>query len=170
MRLLFAGDSLIEYGDWQERFPGHEVYQYGIAGETVEGLLSRLQTVMKDVVDADGVFLMTGINNLAMDDRGFVVAYRKILAAFKARYPSARIFVNSLLPVRYPFISNEEIRRVNRELRALADTEGVDYLEVHVRFLNHEGDPKSSYFLEDGVHLSPEGYRVWASAVEERIS
>jgi len=36
------GDSLIEFFNWQERFPDREVFNYGIAGETAEGLLARL--------------------------------------------------------------------------------------------------------------------------------
>ncbi len=66
MRLLFIGDSLIEYFDWQERFPKNSVYNMGVAGETVEGLYARLQVVYLQLDTPDAIFIMSGINNLAM--------------------------------------------------------------------------------------------------------
>jgi len=36
--ILFIGDSLTEFFDWQKRFPGHKVVNLGSAGETVETL------------------------------------------------------------------------------------------------------------------------------------
>ncbi|MDA8239977.1 MAG: GDSL-type esterase/lipase family protein [Nitrospiraceae bacterium] len=169
MRLLFIGDSLIEFFDWAGRFTPHEVFSFGIAGETAEGLYRRLDTIIGKASSPDFVFIMTGINNLSMDDRGFVKTYAAIIARLKSRYPAARIFVHSLLPVCYPFIPNNEIRAMNKELRALAEREAVGYVDIHPLFLNKRGEPKASCFEEDGVHLSDEGYRIWSARIEEII-
>ncbi|MGE5299849.1 MAG: GDSL-type esterase/lipase family protein, partial [Acidobacteriota bacterium] len=167
---LFIGDSLIEFFDWAGRFAAHEVYNFGIAGETAEGLHRRLDTIIGKVSSPDFVFIMTGINNLSMDDRGFVKTYAAIVARLKTRYPAARIFVHSLLPVCYPFIANDEIRAMNKELRALAGREAVGYANIHPLFLDESGEPKTSCFEQDGVHLSDEGYRIWSARIEEIIS
>jgi lysophospholipase L1-like esterase len=167
--LLFIGDSLIEFFDWGGRFTAHDVDNFGIAGETVEGLHRRLDTVIAEVSSPDYVFIMTGINNLSMDDRGFVKTYAAIIARLKTRYPAARIFLHSLLPVRYPFIPNDEIRAMNKELRGLAVREAVGYVDIHPLFLDERGEPKTSFFEEDGVHLSNEGYRIWSATIEEIV-
>jgi hypothetical protein len=39
MNILFLGHSLIEFFDWQKRFPDHLAVNLGKAGESVEGLL-----------------------------------------------------------------------------------------------------------------------------------
>lgn len=169
MRLLFIGDSLIEFFDWAGRFAAHEVSNFGIAGETAEGLYRRLDTIIGMVSSPDFVFIMTGINNLSMDDHGFVKTYAAIIARLKSRYPAARIFVHSLLPVCYPFIPNDEIRAMNKELRAVAEREAVGYVNIHPLFLDESGEPISSCFEEDGVHLSDEGYRIWSARIEEII-
>lgn len=170
MRLLFIGDSLIEFFDWQSRFPGHEVHNRGLAGETVEGLQARLGTILSRTAAPDAVFIMTGINNLSMDDRGFLEAYRRILARLKQQYPSARIYINSLLPALLPFISNDDIRTANVQLRALAADTQVGYLDIHPLFLDDRGTPQPRLLLDDGVHLSDEGYAVWSAAIEKMIS
>ncbi len=170
MRLLFIGDSLIEFYDWERRFSGREVFNYGIAGETVEGLFSRLSGVLDKVANPDFVFIMTGINNMAMGDRDFPGTYRKIITLIKAKSPSPKIFVQSLLPVLFQFISNDEIREMNMELRKMAEEEDIFYSDIHAIFLDSSGAPRKSYLLDDGVHLSEEGYRAWSAEIEKLLS
>ncbi len=169
MRLLFIGDSLIEFYDWERRFAGHEVFNCGIAGETVEGLFSRLSGVLEKVLTPDFVFIMTGINNMAMGDKHFPGTYRKIIGQIKAKSPSSKIFVQSLLPVFFPFISNDEILEMNNKLQHMAEEEDVFYSDIHAVFLDSSSAPNKSYLLDDGVHLSSEGYRAWSAEIEKLL-
>jgi len=164
-QLLFLGDSLIEYFDWSERFPEHEVYNLGIAGETVDGLHGRLKGIFRKVKDPDVVFIMSGINSMALGDDGIADTYRKIVQELKQAYPSVKVIVQSLLPVLFPFISNENIQRMNARLKQMAADEKVLYFDVHARFLDEKGRPHAAYFMEDGVHVSGEGYRVWSGVI-----
>lgn len=168
-RLLFIGDSLIEFFDWALRFPEHTVYNLGIAGETVDGLSRRLDRVLRDLAAVDKVFIMSGINNLAMEDRSFPGTYREIVRSLAARYPSAQIYVQSLLPVLYPFISNDDIRQMNLRLKSLAAGEGVSYVDIHDHFLDDNGNPDPSCLVEDGVHVSSKGYGIWSARIEKLL-
>ncbi|MBA4372956.1 MAG: GDSL family lipase [Thermodesulfovibrio sp.] len=168
-KLLFIGDSLIEFFDWGARFPEHLVHNLGIAGETVDGLARRLDRVLRDLDAVDRVFIMSGINNLAMEDSGFIGTYRGIIRSFAVRYPAARITVQSLLPVLYPFISNEDIQQMNLKLKSLAAEEGVGYVNLHDHFLDDNGNPDPSCLVEDGVHVSNEGYRIWSGEIEKLL-
>jgi len=169
MRLLFIGDSLIEYFDWQERFPKNSVYNMGVAGETVEGLYARLQVVYTQLDAPDAIFIMSGINNLAMGHKKFITTYRKIVRGLKKQYKSPRIFVQSLLPVLFPWVSNDEIRDINIQLKKMAEAEKVDYLDINSLFLDREGRTVAAYLLEDGVHVSEKGYRVWSDEIEKHL-
>jgi lysophospholipase L1-like esterase len=169
MRLLFIGDSLIEYFDWQERFQKNSVSNMGVAGETVEGLYARLQVLYMQLDTPDAIFIMSGINNLAMGDRKFTTTYRKIVRGLKKQYKSPKIFVQSLLPVLFPWISNDEIRGINLQLKKMADAEKVGYLDIYSLFLDREGRPVADYLLEDGVHVSEKGYRVWSNEIEKHL-
>jgi len=169
VKLLFIGDSLIEYYDWQERFSKYLVYNLGIAGETVEGLYARLEVVFAQIEEADAIFIMTGINNLAMGDSKFLPVYRKIVKSLKEHYTPSRIFLHSLLPVLFPWISNDEIVKMNRQLKKMAGEENVLYVDMHSLFLEREGRPVREYLLDDGVHVSEKGYRVWAGEIERLL-
>ncbi len=48
-QFLFIGDSLIEFFNWQKRFQDDQVYNFGSAGETAEGLLSRLPNIIRRI-------------------------------------------------------------------------------------------------------------------------
>jgi lysophospholipase L1-like esterase len=169
MKLLFLGDSLIEYFDWQKRFPEHKVANLGIAGEPVEGLLSRVVRVRSICPEADMIFIMSGINNVATGDTEFVEFYRVIIEKLSSAYPGAKIFIFSLLPVLMDFISNESVCQVNESLRKLALDVSAEYLDIYSRFVDTKGRPVREYLLDDGVHLSRTGYDVWSKVVEQEL-
>lgn len=170
MDILFLGDSLIEFFDWQERFPRHRVTNLGMAGEPAEGLSSRLDGIIRKYPSADLIFIMTGINNVAMEDIDILDIYREILVKLKTAYPEAGIYVNSLLPVLVEFMSDDSIQRVNNSLKKLAGENGGEYLNVYSLFVDEKGQPIKDYLLEDGVHLSNRGYAVWSRILESVIS
>lgn len=169
MKLLFLGDSLIEYYDWQSRFPEHTVINSGMAGESVEGLLGRVMRIKEVCPEADHLFIMSGINNVAMGDLEFLECYRVIIERLSEAYRSAMIHAVSLLPVIVDFIDNESIRKINGLLRDIALKTDAEYMDLYRRFVDSQGRPIKEYLLDDGVHLSGHGYACWSGAVEEAI-
>jgi lysophospholipase L1-like esterase len=170
MNILFLGDSLIEYYDWQERFPRHNAGNYGVAGESVGGLLSRVVKINEVFPSADRIFIMSGINNMAMDDMEFMESYRVILEKLKVFYPDAKIYIHSLLPTLTGFISNESVIEINHEIEKLSRDLSVEYVDMYSRFIDTGGRPIKEYLLDDGVHISRTGYDVWAIEVEKQLS
>ena len=78
--ITFIGDSLTEYFDWQERFSECHVTNLGVSGEPVEGLLDRLERIRRAVNDPDIIFIMTGINNIAMEHYDISEDYKEIVS------------------------------------------------------------------------------------------
>ncbi len=167
--LVFIGDSLTEWFDWQRRFPGYAVFNLGISGEPVEGLLARRDRIRSIVDDPAWLFLMTGINNIAMEQYDITGPYREIVRNLTTWYKKSRVVVQSILPVTLEWISNQVIKDINRELEQIAREHHAEYLDVHSFFLDPEGTPKSEYLQDDGVHLSSRGYTVWSGVVEDLL-
>lgn len=165
-RLVFIGDSLTEYFDWQSRFPECDVINLGISGETTEGLLGRTDRIISSIKCPDYIFIMTGINNIAMEDFDIIDTYKKIVSELSSKFKDAVIVVQSILPVNLYWIDNGVIKVLNRRLQDIAKEFNAEYLNIFSLFVDANGRPNDSYLLDDGVHLSNAGYDVWAKEVE----
>ncbi len=168
-KLVFIGDSLTELFDWQKRFPEYVVSNLGISGELVEGLLARRGLIRSVIDNPDCLFLMTGINNIAMEQYDFFGPYREIVNDLTTWYQRSAVVIQSVLPVSLEGISNEVIKDSNSRLELIAHEYHADYLDVYRFFVDSKGRPKSGYLQDDGVHLSSTGYNVWANVVESYL-
>ncbi len=165
-RIAFVGDSVTEFFDWQRRFPEYEVMNLGIAGETIEGLSNRMDRILIGLHNPAYIFLMTGINNIAMEDYDILGEYKKIINRFFSSFHKSIIVVQSILPVSLPWVDNGRIRDLNNSLIDTARNFAATYLDLYSLFSDVEGNPIAGYLLDDGVHLSDKGYDVWAKEVE----
>lgn len=166
--LVFIGDSLTEYFDWQSRFAEYRVCNLGVAGESVEGLLERLPNT-KLLFLPDYIFVMTGINNLWRGYHSILPLYERVLHGMKAEFAGAGIVVQSILPVAM-WLEPDLILSINQSLRTMSSKLSIYYLDVHSLFLGPDGELIRSYLDIDGIHLTSEGYAVWADAVENFLN
>jgi len=44
------------------------------------------------------------------------------------------------------------------------------YIDLFDQLLDSSGHPKKEYYSDDGLHLSPAGYAVWAAIVKQQLS
>ncbi len=168
-RLMFIGDSLTEFYDWERRFPQHEVLNLGISGERAEELFDRLPRVISKVKEADFIFMMTGINNIAMEDFDILGACRGIISMMTSNYKNTVVVVQSVLPVYLYWIDNRLIKSINMSLKEIADKYKAEYLDIYSHFIVRDDKANRLLLLEDGVHISDKGYEVWSQAVEEYL-
>jgi len=131
----------------------------------VEGLLSRIGSITGKHTSANLIFIMSGLNDVAMEDFGFIGSYKEIIEKLTSAYPDARIFIHSLLPTNVEFITDKSIQKVNNSLEELAVNTGVEYLDIYRIFIDEKGSARREYLLDDGVHLSNKGYAAWSGAL-----
>jgi lysophospholipase L1-like esterase len=169
LEILFLGHSLVEYFDWQGRFPDHKVRNLGVAGETTGGLLARTDGILADYPEADALLVMTGTNDVLMGDRAFLSVYRLLADKLRDRCPGVRIVFHSILPAHPEWIDPAVLEEANAGVGKIAGDTGVEFLDLTERFTGAKGDVRLELLLDDGVHLSAEGYGVWSEALEELL-
>ncbi len=171
--LVFIGDSLTEFFDWQERFPDYLVLNLGIAGETVEGVLGRMDKILLSIRNTgrnpDFIFIMTGINNLAMEDYEILSSYRRIVNILSASLSNSKLVIQSILPVALPWVDNSVLQGLNNSLMETAQDFKADYLDLHSLFMYQDSVVKKDFLLNDGVHLSEKGYAAWSDVIENYL-
>ena len=165
--ILFIGDSLIAYYDWQQRFPGFNCLNLGVPGETVAGCRAQVPQIFSRYPHADLVVVMIGTNNLVMSEFGFLAEYEQLLGELHKNYPEASIVVCSLLPLQLPWLAPGAVERLNDLLKELAKQDWGVYLDICESF---QAEEPVACFVEDGVHLSDEGYRRWSAVLEHWLA
>ncbi len=163
--MLFIGDSLLADFNWQERITHFEVLNLSVVGETAQGLLNRLTSIQEQVLDPQIILIMTGTNNLLMEDYNYVETLRHIVVRLSHTYPAAEIIINSLVPLQIPWLNKEEMKRINCEIEALSLKSGCCFLDVFSKFSTTTG-----IFQTDGIHFTETGYNLWARAILEYIA
>lgn len=124
------------------------------------------------------IFVLLGINDLlrGWEDQAVLSNQLEMMRYLRQAHPQARVVVQSILPHaienvtwegrdRLLAIPNERIRELNWQLEAIAQQEGVDFLNLYVLFANLQGDLRRE-LSTDGLHLSNQGYEVWGTALQ----
>ncbi|MCC5620071.1 SGNH/GDSL hydrolase family protein [Nostoc sp. CHAB 5715] len=173
---ILVGDSLSLWFPPELLPEGKNWLNQGISGETSNGLLKRLKIF--DRTQPEVIFVMIGINDLiwGMSDRVILNNQRQIINYLRKTHPTAQIVVQSILPHgaeettwkgrdKLLAVTNSRIRELNQQLQSICNKKGVKYLDLYPLFTNKQGNLRRE-FTTDGLHLSPEGYIVWRSALQ----
>ena len=102
--LLFVGDSITDWWRqanrglpvWNEYFGSYKAANFGIAGDTTQGVLWRMQNGELDGFQAKLIVLMLGTNNINRNPNAEIAdGNRAIIAEFQKRQPQAKVLVLS---------------------------------------------------------------------------
>lgn len=164
--IAFVGDSLTDWGRWNEMFPDQKVRNFGIAGDTTVGLKARLGQVI--AAKPEKVFLLIGTNDVEfgrLTPEGIVANIATMVDTMKADLPGVKIYVESLLPREAKW--DEKVRSVNALLKPAAEQRGAAYIDLYPLFAkNGRLDPSVT---PDDIHLSGDGYIRWRDAIRPYI-
>lgn len=166
--IILLGDSLTNCANWEEIFPGLNVKNRGISGDTTFGVLDRMDEVTSS--KPKKVFILIGINDISqgVTKETILKNYFEIISKIQKDSPKTQIFVQSLLPTNDAFTQfknhqgkMDKIVEVNKELKVLAQRTNTTYVDLFSEFLDEQGKMNVKY-TNDGLHLLGSGYQLWA--------
>lgn len=160
--IVFFGDSLIYYGDFASVFPNKVVCNLGLRGDTIQGLIDRVELIK--ILSPKAVFVMVGINDVGkLRPSEFSLLYEKMINQIIGELCYVKIILLSLLPVNDKDFhvngSNVQIREYNKEIVSLSAKTGLSYVDLFVEYIEN-GVLRREMTL-DGIHLIKEYYKRW---------
>jgi hexosaminidase len=169
--IVFLGDSITDGCEWAELTGIPKCINRGISGDTSWGLLARLTEVTER--KPAKLFLMIGTNDLA---RGKPVAEVRdkiieVLDSIRRQTPATIVYLQSVLPTiegLAPLYINDRINSLNAELKALAASRGVAWIDLATSFKDGSGKLKTE-LTDDGLHLNGQGYVLWHSLIRKEL-
>ena len=177
--LLFVGDSITDFWAqpqrglpvWEQTFAPLRPANFGIAGDTTQGVLWRMQNGELDGFKAKLIVLMLGTNNINRNPNDEIAeGDRMIIEEFKKRQPQAKVLLLGIFPrgadPANPFRAS--IKEINSKLTKLADNKQVFYMDIGDKFLTPDGT-LTTEIMADGLHPTAKGYQIWADATLDRV-
>lgn len=170
--LVVAGSSTIRrWASAQRALSRWDPLQRGLGGARLADLAHHVEALILRHAPA-GVVVFAGTNDLA-DGRpaGAVVdAFRCLATRLHAHAPGVPLLYVSITPTPARWAIWASADAVNRQIAALAAAHpSLHFVDTTPAFLATGAPPAARLFVEDGLHLSTEGYALFERAVVEAV-
>jgi beta-glucosidase len=177
--LVFLGDSITQGWEgngkavWQRYYAHRKALNLGIGGDRTQHVLWRLEHGNLDGIKPKVVVVMIGTNNSNRDDHTpaeILEGVTAVVDLLRAKLPETRILLLSIFPRGATFNDQRgKILQVNQALAKLDDNRTVFYLDFGHRLIEKDGSI-SKTIMPDYLHLSEQGYRIWAESIEPKLA
>lgn len=161
-----AGKAVFDryFGEWK-------VANFGIAGDTTQGVLYRLRDGEGEGFRPKVVMLMIGTNNAGSCTSAEIAeGVGAVVLELKKDFPEAKILLLGIFPRANP---GDPVRKivmdVNPIISRLHDGKTVFYLDIGEKFLDANGVIAPD-IMADRLHPTEKGYTLWAEAVKDRLA
>lgn len=169
--VVFLGDSITQYAEWDELFPNRKIINRGIGSDTTKGVIGRLDQIIQS--QPSKVFLMIGINDLAtgVSFQDIESNYEQILTKLEG-IESVRIYAQSVLPINTAMagniVSGDKIIELNKRIASLSEKHNAKYVDLYSLFTSNGQMPAK--YTGDGVHLTGEAYISWCNEIKQYVN
>ena len=164
--VVLFGDSITEWGPWQDVFTHIPHVNRGIAGDTTFGMLGRIKTTL--AVKPKLVSIMAGINDLS---QGFSIDsvfdnYIAMLTYWQKN--NCPILVQSTLYCGNRLAHlNPKVTELNTRLESYCQQHNINYLNVN-QILSPNGFLSNDFTCDD-LHLNAKAYSAWIKVLQPKL-
>ena len=177
--VVFIGDSITQGWEqagqsvWEHYYSGRKAVNLGISGDRTEHVLWRLDHGNLEGIEPEVAVIMIGTNNIGHGTHAteeVLAGVQAVVARVLQYAPSAQVLLLDIFPRGAQFNEDRgKILQINQALSRLQGHKQVHYLPIGHVFIEDDGTI-SKKVMPDALHLSPEGYRRWAEAMEPTLS
>jgi lysophospholipase L1-like esterase len=171
--VLFLGDSITQgWGGakdvWDKAFGAHKPANFGIGGDQSGHVLWRI-TEGKELegIQPKVAVLMIGTNNMGGNSAEEIAdGITAIVKELNKQRPKTKVLLLGIFPrsEKATDKNRDKIKDVNQRIAQLDNGKQVHYLDIGDKFLDKEGH-LSKDIMPDFLHLSKQGYQIWADAI-----
>lgn len=162
--IVFVGTSLTAGFPMHEIFEDRRIKNRGIGSNQLKHIIARIDQIAQG--KPGKLFLEAGINDLdnKMPILDVITGIIAIVGKIQSCSPDTIIYIQSLFPTSGSSAwLNEHVVELNNDLQSYCKMKGINYIDLHSSFTKDEQlNPEYTY---DGIHLTIEGYHLWANRI-----
>jgi len=175
--LVFIGDSITQgwegrgKGVWSKFYGKRNAVNLGIGGDRTQHVIWRLDNGNLKGIAPKAAVIMIGTNNSGSNTPEEIAeGVTAIVRQLQAKTPKTKILLLATFP--RGASSADKKRQVNEKSNAivakLAADDNVEYLDIGQKYLGDDGS-LSREIMPDLLHLSEQGYTIWAESIEATL-
>jgi lysophospholipase L1-like esterase len=164
--ILFVGSSSVRFWSTAQAFPGRPIINRGFGGSELSDVIHFYEQLIQPYSPGK-IFLYAGDNDIdhGKSARQVFDDYRELVALVQADFPGSELIFISIKPSKARWDKWPEMREANRMVQEYAASHNkLGYADLATPLLGDDGKPKD-VFVEDGLHLNGQGYRLWQEAL-----
>jgi len=168
---FYGSSSIRRWTTLAEDFPELPIVNLGFGGSTMQACAHFFDRLVAPIRPRS-VVLYAGDNDIGdgHSPEAVMLSFGSILAKMRRQLDGTRIVCLAIKPSPARSALGEKILAANRMIaEALAAHPGGTFVDIHQHMLELNGQPRTSLFDEDGLHLSQDGYRLWASLLHAKL-
>ena len=183
--ILFYGDSITDLWNVEQDPAGNpggkrvfnkyfgdgKVANFGVSGDTTQGVLWGLQNGEGQGHKPKAVMLMIGTNNTGgASAQEIAEGIGADVLELRKDFPDAKILLLGIFPRGAgPSDANRlKVEEVNKIIAKLDDQQHVFFMNINSKFIDENGK-LIGFRTTDNLHPVEEGYEIWASAVADKL-
>jgi len=170
--IVFVGSSSIVRWDTVASFPDLKIINRGFGGSELADAVRYADRIVIPYRPRL-VVVYAGDNDIAGGrlSEQVVVEAERFVSRVRAALPDVRIVFIGLKPSILRWAQVDRMRTVNAMLRAFCERDDrVAYMDVDGVMLGWDEKPRRELFVEDGLHMSADGYRLWTMLLRPLIA
>lgn len=174
-RIIFIGDSMIQHfvqmptpdSDmkggtvWNKYYAPRYALNFGVGGDGTQDVLWRLENMDIKGLSPEVCVIMIGTNNILNTPEEIAAGVKAVVMKTRATFPSAKVILLSILPNAR---ATQKMADANAIIRTLGNNKTIFYLDLAARMPRQGNSWKG--LSHDRLHLSVEGYELWATTME----
>jgi len=176
--LVFIGDSITQGWEgngkdiWAKYYGERNAVNLGIGGDRTQHVIWRLDNGnLKDITPKAAVIMIGTNNSGSNSSQEIAEGVNKIVEQIRNKSPKTKILLLAVFP--RGATKDDARRKVNQGANAifskLDDGKHIHYLDIGDAFLQ-EDQTLPRNIMPDLLHLSPQGYEIWAKSIETKLA
>ena len=163
--IVFVGSSTMRRWDVASYFPDLKIINRGIDGTELSDAVKYVDRLVLRH-EPRLVVLYAGDNDVSVGkvSEQVSVDFERFVRAVHARLPQTRILYIGIKPSLLRWIQIDRMRLANQVIRAICERDDrLAFVDFDGLMLGWDEKPRKELFVEDGLHLSPQGYQLWTT-------
>lgn len=163
--VLFLGSSTIVNWDTSKAFPGLRTINRGVWGSTLTDAVHRIDRLVFPYAPRL-IVIYAGDNdiNAGATSEEVAVEFERFVMTVQAKLPQTRIVFIGLKPSISRWTQVHRMRMANAIIREYCEHDDrLAFLDVDGVMLGWDEKPRRELFVDDGLHLSTQGYQLWTT-------